>query len=550
MMRRCLSSVAHWKLMPLQTSSASATTPAPPVQPGAQAGFSEKRLGISYGHWLWILCAVGIAVRLEQYLYNRSLWLDESLMVLNLLHRSYAQLARPLDYQLVAPLAWLFAEKACSLLFGPSELAFRLVAIVGGSLAMVTVVALARELLSPRAAFVAVALFALSPPLIYYSSELKPYGSDPAACGLLWLLGFWALRPHPTMAKLATLAAAGAILFWFCHPLLFVAAAFGVAVIMAAISNRDWRQLATFAPVFLVWATSFAVDYWLTLRVSSHNRALPHAYPFFTAPFRFPSIDMAIQSIFTLQQNPATLLLGVALFAAVVGGLYFWRQDRMACGFLILPLLFALIASNRHLYPLPGRFYLFFAPALFLLVGSGADQICLAGRSRSLPIAPALLILLFFQPVISTEDIVRHHMPGEELRPVLQYVQQHQRPGDTWYIYDYARTMYQYYAEAYGLKGDRVVLGSSFRVAPPKRKNWDVYEQDFSKLRGDRVWVIFTHNWTGDGVDEMAYALHTLDSMGVRMGVHLEYGASAYLYELRPAPPDAKLPHSERASSN
>ena len=524
--------------MPVQTSSAASS-----LEASSAAGSSRQQvfeggwLGIGYGTWLCIISAVGIAVRLEQYVFNRSLWLDESLMVLNLLHRSFAQLTKRLDYQLVAPLGWLFAEKSCSLLFGPSELAFRLVAILSGCLAMVLVALLARRLLAPRGAVVAAVLFALSPPLIYYSSELKPYGSDPAACGLLWLVGFWGWNGRPRAMKLAILALLGAVLIWFSHPFVFVAASFGMAVLIASIGDRSWRRFASFVPVFLAWAASFGIDYWLTLRTSSQNRALPHAYPFFTSPLRFHTVDTAMQSVFTLQQNPATLLFGVALFAAVVGGLHFWRRDRAAACFLILPLLFALAASNRYLYPLPGRFYLFFAPALFVLVGAGAEEICLAARSRSVPIAAALFVLLFAQPVLSTWNVVWHHMPNEELRPVLQYVQRHQRPGDTWYIYDYAKTTYEYYAEAYGLKGDNVVLGSSLRVSPPKRKNWEVYQQDFSNLRGRRVWVIFTHNWTGDGVDEMAYALHTLDGIGQREDVHLEYGAVAYLYDLRPASP-------------
>src|SRR5437868_7734073 len=171
------SSPPRSKPMPVQTSTAASLESSRPTEPGRQQSPVHGWLGIAYARWLAIICAVGIAVRVEQYLYSRSLWLDESLMVLNLLHRSFAQLAKPLDYQLVAPLGWLFAEKSCSLLFGNSELAFRLVAIVGGSLAMVAAAMLAHRLLAPRAALVAVALFALSPPLIYYSSELKPYGS-------------------------------------------------------------------------------------------------------------------------------------------------------------------------------------------------------------------------------------------------------------------------------------------------------------------------------------------------------------------------------------
>jgi hypothetical protein len=281
------------------------------------------------------------------------------------------------------------------------------------------------------------------------------------------------------------------------------------------------------------------------LHTTSDDPTLAHSYPFFTSPLHFATIDMAIQNVFTLQQNPPSLLLGVALFAAVIGGLHFWRENRVACCFLVLPLFFALAASNRYLYPLLGRLFLFYTPALFILVGAGAEEICLAARSRVVPIAATLLVLLFIQPGGSTFDIVQHHMPGEELRPVLQYVLRHQRQDDTWYIYYYARYAYAYYAEAYGLKGSNVVLGSAFRVPPPRSKNWDVYQEDFSKLRGRRVWVIFSHNWTLDGVDEPTYALHVLDRMGVRKDAYLDYGAAAYLYELPPAPAAASTPAAE-----
>lgn len=520
--------------MPVETSSPSALIQnSASNAEGARQPSPAGWLGIGYARSLWIMAALGAAVRLEQYMFNRSLWLDESLMALNLLHRSFAQLTKPLDYQLVAPLAWLFAEKSCVALFGPRELSLRLVAIVGGILALVLLALLARRLLSPRAALVTVSLFALSPPLVYYSSELKPYGSDPAASALLWLLGFWALRRPPSGLKLSVLAITGAALLWFSHPVLFVACGFASAVIAASLADRDWTRVARFGPVFAVWAASFAVDYWLTLRTSSQNVGLPHVYPFFTLPIRLSTLDMALQSVLGLQQPAITLLLGVTLFAAVIGVLYFWMQDRPGCCFLVLPLFFALAASSCHLYPLPGRFYLFFSPALFLLVGAGVEEICRTASSRAVP--AALLLLLFFQPLVTTAQVVRHHMPAEELRPVLQYVQGHQQPGDTWYVYYYARTMYQYYAEAYGFKGDNVVLGRAFR-RPARGKNWDVFQEDFSRLPRQRVWIIFSHNWTSNGVDEPAYALHILDSLGIRKDAHLEYGAAAYLYDLRRDP--------------
>jgi len=72
--------------------------------------------------------------------------------------------------------------------------------------------------------------------------------------------------------------------------------------------------------------------------------------------------------------------------------------------------------------------------------------------------------------------------------------------------------------------------------------NWDFFQQDFAKLRGKRVWVIVTHPYSGDGVDEEVLALHVLDNMGKRVDAHAEYGAVAYLYQLRADPIAAALP--------
>ena len=52
------------------------------------------------------LVAAGIALRLLQYLANRSLWLDELRLTLNILERSYAGLTSPLDYNQGAPIGF------------------------------------------------------------------------------------------------------------------------------------------------------------------------------------------------------------------------------------------------------------------------------------------------------------------------------------------------------------------------------------------------------------------------------------------------------------
>ena len=62
------------------------------------------------------------ALRIFQYASDTSLWFDEVSIVRNLVHRSETRLLlAPLDYDQVAPVGFMVAEKAISRVLGESE---------------------------------------------------------------------------------------------------------------------------------------------------------------------------------------------------------------------------------------------------------------------------------------------------------------------------------------------------------------------------------------------------------------------------------------------
>jgi len=134
---------------------------------------------------VWFIIAYGILLRLTQYLSNSSLWLDESRLALNIVNRSFSQLLQPLDYGQGAPLGFLILEKAAVRLLGSSEYALRFLPLLCGVVSLLLFYRLAAQSISPKAVPIALGLFALSGPLIYYSSEVKQYSSDVAAAVLL-----------------------------------------------------------------------------------------------------------------------------------------------------------------------------------------------------------------------------------------------------------------------------------------------------------------------------------------------------------------------------
>ena len=106
------------------------------------------------------------------------LWDDESFLCVNFIHRSYAELLKPLDSHHVAPILFLWVERTAVWLFGYSELALRLFPLACSIAGVFLFRRVASKLLSGTALLLAVAVFAVSYPGIRYAAEAKQYGSD------------------------------------------------------------------------------------------------------------------------------------------------------------------------------------------------------------------------------------------------------------------------------------------------------------------------------------------------------------------------------------
>ena len=53
-------------------------------------------------------------------------------------------------------------------------------------------------------------------------------------------------------------------------------------------------------------------------------------------------------------------------------------------------------------------------------------------------------------------------------------------------------------------------------------------------MRGTRVWFLFAHVSTFDGIDEQSFMLRELDASWPRLDAAQAPGAAVFLYDLRP----------------
>jgi hypothetical protein len=501
---------------------------------------NRAEVGVSTG-WQWptasdrlitrVLLVLGVVLRLRQYLFNRSLWLDESLLVLNLLSRSASELLTPLSYHQGAPLGFLMLEQAVIRFFGSGEMALRLIPFLAGLASLFLFAELAKRFLVPAAVPIAVGLFAISEPLIYYSSEAKQYSTDVAVALGLFLIAESVINGRGRTLGTLILSLVAGVSIWFSQPAAFVVAAIGITWLWVAVRKRDRSTLIQFVLFGAITSGSFALSYFLSLRNLLHD---PWLMGYWNGafmpmpPFSRAAVLWFISTWLAMCENPVGVtFVGIATAAAVIGAREIFRDDRRRLLWLASPIFIALVASGLHRYPFRGRLLLFAVPSVVLMIAAGLAAI----RTRTRDVVPglgALLIgLLFFQPVVTASRYLYKPRGVEEIRPGLDYVEKHRATGDILYCYYDAEPALRYYSATQRIHSIPWVIGVE------SRQNWVRYRQDLDHLKGDsRVWVLFSHVYRDGGVDEERLFLDYLDGIGKREDAFQTVGASVYLYNL------------------
>lgn len=481
--------------------------------------------------FLWTIVCWGALLRLTQYLANRSLWLDESTLALNIVNRSFSQLLKPLDYNQGAPIGFLMLERSVVHVFGTSEYALRLFPLFCAIISLLLFYRIARLCVAPKAVPIALGLFAISGPLIYFSSEVKQYSSDVAIAILLLSAAIYYDSHKFTPWRVAIFGLIGAVSIWFSHPSVFILAGVGMTLTFFSLAERRWARIGNLSIVFSLWALSLVACYLISLRHLSNNKNLLNhwASGFVPSPLlSLATVEWFINAFFGIFRGPVGLgLSGIAALTFLVGCISMFSNKRERLYLLISPILFTLLAAAFHKYPFEGRLLLFAVPSLLLCIAEGAEQIRRRtwGETR---IGACLIGLLFFYPFLLASYHLVKPISREEIKPVFNYVKEHARDQDVLCIYYAAKPAFRYYAPRFSLDKMNLVQMSD---------NWSndtaIYERDIDQLRGyKRVWLLFSHSHTDDSFDEERLLLSLFDRAGTRLDYFKSAGAAVYLYDL------------------
>jgi 4-amino-4-deoxy-L-arabinose transferase-like glycosyltransferase len=402
------------------------------------------------------LVLIAVVLRLLLWGQQRSLWIDEARLSLNVASRSYMNLLPPLDYDQSAPLGYLWLQRSAIALFGVNEGSLRLLALAAGIGTVVLTFRLARSWFGQRVAVLAMAIAALSPTLIYYSGEAKQYGIEACiTCGVLYA-AMRSLENPSSTGRWRLLVGFGVLAPWLAFPAVFALAGVGITTLLdQKLPVRRRVQVA--GQLAAWWGGSLALAYLLVYRAAAHDRYLHHYWnQAFLAPWRPGGLldtGVALQSILW---GPVSVLWGpmprlipgtpndlaIVVFApavciviallVVVGARRLARTLRIHLVVLALaPVVLVILASLMQLYPISARTMMFCIPIIIILAAAGIEEIARLTRK---PILACAVMSAACLPLAWVAVRELAGPPREHIRPLIEALQMYRRAGEPVYV--------------------------------------------------------------------------------------------------------------------
>jgi hypothetical protein len=377
-----------------------------------------------------LVVVLGVFLRLRQYAFTRPLWLDEAMLAINLASKSFGALARPLSFDQNAPLLFLWLERLAVDVAGPTEQALRFLPLVAGVLTIPGAWWLGRRILGERGALVVAALTALSPYMVYYANEVKPYGVDPLMTIVICGCALLVTDDPASRRRWGLLLGSGILGMLLSLPALFVLAGVGAALLVHPAIRRDRRAVVRLIGVGATWLAFFAVEYVVLLRHGANNRGLQF---FFKPMFLDPGPGFRARAVGALWGSVIPLLSGEERWAfphatavisllTILGAALLWRKRGVAIVILLVaPIVAAVAASVLQRYPIMSRTMLFSAPLLFILLAAGAIEVANLAPRRLRGVALAVVALLLLVPSIrGSADALRRPPHLQDIAPIVR----------------------------------------------------------------------------------------------------------------------------------
>lgn len=474
---------------------------------------------------------IGIGISIFQFLYNRSLWLDEANLALNIINRNFLELFEPLDNFQVAPVIFLQIEKLFTILIGNSEYGLRLFSLLCYWSSIFFIYKLLKTFnLNVYIIILGLSIFMFNGTVIWYSSEIKQYMTDVL---VLTSMFYFTLKDYKNIKnQYYILGLIGMIGIFLSNVSPIILLCCGLYLFLAHFKG-GWSILKNYLVIGFLWFFSFSIYFLLfiydhptrdfMLRYWTMEGAFMPINPIDGEFFKFAirKYYMFYYDLFNFGWIGFYLLQILFL----MGCYHLFEKAKVRLLIIcISPILVHLILSSLKLYPFDLRLILYLCPAFVILLSFGLDYIFQTlkvvdkGFAFSLTTVCTIMFLLIAFTKLPVEK--------SEIKKCLVFLHQEVINQDKIYFTSFSSAPAQYYKETSDLSfPDKNVVYGEFG-------NYKNLSEQVNGLNG-RVWFVFSDYalWDKSLMQHMKNQFK--DGKHVLIKEYHPTGASVLLYDIK-----------------
>lgn len=480
-----------------------------------------SKMKISQNIYLWvsyIVIALGIYLRINQYLLNRSLWLDECFFAFSIFDNDGLNNLHLQKYNQFSPLIFIFIEKFITTIFGHSEYALRLFPLICGILSIILFYKLLKKFYNGFALIIPLFLFSFSSQLIYFSSETKQYSSDVLTTIILILIGLKFQDKNTSQKTKKLITALSVFCIFFSITSVFTLTATTIYFFIEYFISNKKPNIKEIIIFTFSWVSSFTayIIYWNDT-IFPQNTSLHRFWQYGYISEKFSALQILKDAFNYIELQD----FNFDLWIIIIGIVSLLIRKKSLGMYLILPIVFLTISSFLKFYPASQRLILFSIPIVFLILGECIDFIT-SSKIIAMKIWGIILVLIFSLLQIDTYiSSLRQNMTKENIKYCLGYINKNKHPEDIIFLQHFSQYAFKYYAKDYGFNDDYPLISNwshpkiskdfynykrwytksnynkIFISKPSKFTTMDRRKIDYElkMLKGqDRVWILFSHD--------------------------------------------------------
>lgn len=471
---------------------------------------------------------IGILSAIINFIYNRSLWVDEAMISLNIINSSFYDLLKPLEMNQVAPIGFLLIQKMMAMVFNNQDWSLRIFPLVAYLLSVLLIYKLSfRFFNNEKISLLSAAMFSLNLLVVYYSTEAKQYSSDIFIC-LLLIYCTVCLFPFQNKNAVIKLLLLGFVSIWISNIAVIVLFSAGLWMFFLNLKKQS-AQRGVLSLVLLSWLVSFLVYYILFIKNHpSRNDMLVYwgrLYSFMPSnffsfePYRF--IYLKFYFIFSdiLHFKKYSIVFILFYFLGLVVS---FRKTKFSFLF-IFPFILHFLLSSQHLYPFETRLILYFIPLIIILLSAGifySFQFC-SDRIKKIP------ILVILMPGILNIYSVFKKTPNQrqEIKQSLNFINQHIDSTQSIFVYERCKAPFLFYKNQYPNIND---MQSSVSFGMLDRNDEQKANQSLKNIKKN-TWLLFSNVYEGYRWSDEQYMLDKLKQNGYKIiQQKISVGSSCY----------------------